>query len=89
MTIEPLPTPSTLTIETRGGVAIVRLSHGKVNAFDVELLREWMAALEALENGEPSAVVHRVRDNLLCRGRPASPHKRRSRLHPGVLATPH
>ena len=57
MTIEPLPTPSTLTIETRGGVAIVRLSHGKVNAFDVELLREWMAALEALENGEPSAVV--------------------------------
>ena len=46
-----------LTTDTHGGVTLVRLSHGKVNAFDVELLREWIAWLEELERGESSAVV--------------------------------
>ena len=46
-----------LTTETHGDVTLVRLSHGKVNAFDVELMREWTATFEALERGQNSAVV--------------------------------
>ncbi len=46
-----------LTTESRNGVTLVRLTHGKVNAFDVELMRRWIAELESLEQGDSSAVV--------------------------------
>lgn len=46
-----------LATETRDDVTLVRLTHGKVNAFDVELMRAWMAELETLESSDSSAVV--------------------------------
>ena len=50
-------TPTTLTTETRDGVTLVQLSHGKVNAFDLELMREWIEMLDVLEDDGTSAVV--------------------------------
>ena len=44
-----------LDVEQRSGVAVVRLSHGKVNALDLDLLRAITAALAGLD--ESAAVV--------------------------------
>ncbi len=46
-----------ITTEARDGVAVVRLAHGKVNAFDLELLRGWIAELERLERADTRAAV--------------------------------
>ena len=47
-----------ITIDTRDSVTVVRLSHGKVNAFDIELMEDWISALDTLEHdGSRAAVV--------------------------------
>ena len=46
-----------ITTESRDYVTVVRLEHGKVNAFDVELMRGWIAELARLEQAETQAVV--------------------------------
>jgi enoyl-CoA hydratase len=46
-----------ITTEFRDHVTVVRLEHGKVNAFDVELMRGWIAELARLEQAETQAVV--------------------------------
>ena len=46
-----------ITTETRDGVTVVRLEHGKVNAFDSELMRGWVAELARLEQADTAAVV--------------------------------
>ena len=46
-----------ITSETRDRVAVVRLEHGKVNAFDVELMRGWISELARLDQADTSAVV--------------------------------
>lgn len=46
-----------ITTELRDQVAVVRLEHGKVNAFDVELMRGWVAELARLEQSDARAVV--------------------------------
>ncbi len=46
-----------ITSEARGGVAVVRLAHGKVNAFDPELLSGWIAELGRLEQADTGAAV--------------------------------
>lgn len=46
-----------LTTESFDGVTLVRLTHGKVNAFDVELMQRWISELDSLERGDCSAVV--------------------------------
>ena len=46
-----------ITSESRDRVTVVRLEHGKVNAFDIELMRGWMAELARMEQADTSAVV--------------------------------
>ena len=46
-----------ITSETRDRVAVVRLEHGKGNAFDVELMRGWISELARLDQADTSAVV--------------------------------
>ena len=46
-----------ITTEIRDGVTLVRLAHGKVNAFDTELLTRWIAELARLEQADTPAVV--------------------------------
>ncbi len=46
-----------ITTESRDHVTVVRLEHGKVNAFDIELMRGWIAELARLEQAETQAVV--------------------------------
>lgn len=46
-----------IATESRDGVTVVRLEHGKVNAFDVELMKRWIAELARLEQADTSAVV--------------------------------
>ncbi len=46
-----------LISETHGPVTLIRLSHGKVNAMDLEMLREWIDALESLADGASRAAV--------------------------------
>jgi len=46
-----------ITTESRGHVAVVRLEHGKVNAFDTESMRGWIAELARLERADAAAVV--------------------------------
>jgi enoyl-CoA hydratase len=46
-----------ITSESRDRVTVVRLEHGKVNAFDIELMRAWIAELARLEQADTSAVV--------------------------------
>ena len=46
-----------LHVEDRGGVAVVRLAHGKVNALDLELLHAITATFTELDRGDASAVV--------------------------------
>ena len=46
-----------ITTQSRDHVTVVRLEHGKVNAFDVELMRGWIAELARLEQAETQAVV--------------------------------
>ena len=46
-----------ITTESRDGVTLVHLTHGKVNAFDVELMQRWVSELDSLERGACSAVV--------------------------------
>jgi enoyl-CoA hydratase len=46
-----------ITTEFRDHVTVVRLEHGKVNAFDIELMRGWIAELARLEQADTSAVV--------------------------------
>ena len=36
---------------------MLRLNHGKVNAFDLELMRRWIDEITLLERAETSAVV--------------------------------
>ncbi len=43
--------------ETRDGVAVVRLAHGKVNAFDLEFLEGWTGQLRSLAGDDTTAVV--------------------------------
>jgi len=50
-------TPSTLRTETRNGVTLVRLSHGKVNALDVGLAQDLITVLGTEARGASSAVV--------------------------------
>ena len=46
-----------ITSETRDRVTVVRFEHGKVNAFDIELMRGWISELARLEQADTSAVV--------------------------------
>ena len=46
-----------ITTESRDHVTLVRLEHGKVNAFDIELMRGWIAELARLEQADTQAVV--------------------------------
>src|SRR4051812_31145504 len=46
-----------LHVEDRGGVAVVRLAHGKVNALDLELLHAITATFTELDRGDAAAVV--------------------------------
>lgn len=46
-----------ISSESRDRVTVVRLGHGKVNAFDIELMRGWVAELARLEQADTSAVV--------------------------------
>ena len=46
-----------ITSESRDRVTVVRLEHGKVNAFDIELMRGWISELARLEQADTSAVV--------------------------------
>ena len=46
-----------ITSESRDRVTIVRLGHGKVNAFDIELMRGWISELARLEQADTPAVV--------------------------------
>ena len=46
-----------ITSESRDRVTVVRLEHGKVNAFDAEFMRGWIAELARLEQADTSAVV--------------------------------
>ena len=46
-----------LTTETHDETTLIRLTHGKVNAFDVEFLQEWIATLDRIDTGDPTAVV--------------------------------
>src|SRR5262245_194937 len=43
--------------ENRGGVALVRLAHGQVNALDLELVTEIVATLDELSTSEHAAIV--------------------------------
>jgi enoyl-CoA hydratase len=40
-----------------GGVAVVRLAHGKVNALDIELLQAITATFRELDRADPTAIV--------------------------------
>ena len=55
-----------IEIERHGEVALLRLAHGKVNALDLELLRELQAALGELEGG--GAVVITGRGSVFSAG---------------------
>lgn len=46
-----------ITTETRGGVTVVRMAHGKVNAFDPEFMSGLAAQFDALEKADTAAVV--------------------------------
>ena len=46
-----------ITTETRDRVTVVRLAHGKVNAFDPELMSGLIDQLDALEKADTAAVV--------------------------------
>ena len=46
-----------ITTETRGRVTVVRMAHGKVNAFDPELMGSLIDRLEALEKADTAALV--------------------------------
>ncbi len=46
-----------LTTELHNGITVLRLNHGKVNAFDLELMRRWIDEITLLERAETSAVV--------------------------------
>ncbi|GIT66762.1 MAG: hypothetical protein Ct9H300mP25_02340 [Acidobacteriota bacterium] len=41
-----------LTTELHEGITVLRLNHGKVNAFDLELMRRWIDEITALERSE-------------------------------------
>ena len=71
-----------LDVQQRSGVTIVRLSHGKVNALDLELVRAIAAAMRDV----PAAGGrdHRRRSRLLRRCGPAADRRGRAVLRPGV-----
>ena len=46
-----------LDTEDRSGVTVVRLSHGKVNALDIELLRAITAAMNDLDPAQPVVIT--------------------------------
>jgi enoyl-CoA hydratase len=46
-----------LTTELHDGITVLRLKHGKVNAFDLELMRRWIDEITLLERAETPAVV--------------------------------
>ena len=46
-----------ITTETRGRVTVVRMAHGKVNAFDPEFMKGLAGQLDALEAADTAAVV--------------------------------
>ena len=46
-----------ITTESRGHVALVQFAHGKVNAFDPELLGAWIGVLDDLERADSRAAV--------------------------------
>ena len=46
-----------VSFETRDAVTLIRLTHGKVNAFDVELMEDWISALDTLEHDESRAAI--------------------------------
>lgn len=46
-----------LTTETHDAVTVVRLTHGKVNAFDLDFLRDWIDTLDTLRQGASRALV--------------------------------
>lgn len=54
--------------ESRDGVTLVRLAHGKVNAFDIELLDALVAELSALSSAETAAVVLTGTDGVFSAG---------------------
>ena len=57
-----------ITTESRDGVAVVRLEHGKVNAFDMELMAGLIAELARLEQADTSAVVLTGRGKVFSAG---------------------
>ena len=64
-----------------GGVAVVRLAHGKVNALDLELLQTITATFRELDQADNTAIVLTgSRPGLLGRRRPLAARRRRSRL---------
>ncbi len=46
-----------LTTELHDGITVLRINHGKVNAFDLELMHRWIDVITLLERAETSAVV--------------------------------
>jgi enoyl-CoA hydratase len=46
-----------IDVQTRDGVAVVRVEHGKANALDTELMRDLSAALQQLRHGGTRAAV--------------------------------
>ncbi|HXX91081.1 MAG TPA: enoyl-CoA hydratase/isomerase family protein [Acidimicrobiales bacterium] len=57
-----------ISVEHKGDVALLRLSHGKVNALDVELLDALDAALAALATSSARAVVVTGDGRAFCAG---------------------
>lgn len=53
MTTTPTPATAPLELDQHGGITIVRLAHGKVNALDVELLQAIADTFGGLESGQP------------------------------------
>ena len=57
-----------LTVEDRGGIAVVRIDRPPANALDLELLEEGHRACEELAAGDPDAVVLTGRDGFFSAG---------------------
>lgn len=57
-----------IDVERQGPVAVIRLDHGKVHALDVELLGEFIGALDAVEESDARAVVLTATGRVFCAG---------------------
>lgn len=57
-----------IDLEHHGSVTVLRLDHGKVQALDVVLLGELIAALDAVESSDARAVVFTATGRVFCAG---------------------